>query len=165
MLRSLVGSEMCIRDRYNLRKASNLPTTAAHVEVAQANRANATTAARASTGPVTDYPTDRDDSVKLHAEIGVLKNDVRDKAGALQLSESKLEMAESQLGELQARYRALLEETQSRGPSMRERELHQAVSDKEHVCLLYTSDAADEEDSVDLGGRRIIKKKKNTKIT
>src|SRR5665648_20624 len=27
-----------------------------------------------------------------------------------------------------------------------------------HVCLLYTSDAADEEDSVDLGGRRIIKK-------
>ena len=29
-----------------------------------------------------------------------------------------------------------------------------------HVCLLYTSDAADEEDSVDLGGRRIIKKKK-----
>eukprot|EP00658_Telonema_sp_P-2_P028966 TRINITY_DN22093_c0_g1_i1.p1 TRINITY_DN22093_c0_g1~~TRINITY_DN22093_c0_g1_i1.p1 ORF type:complete len:106 (+),score=24.13 TRINITY_DN22093_c0_g1_i1:157-474(+) len=29
------------------------------------------------------------------------------------------------------------------------------------ICLLYTSDAADEEDSVDLGGRRIIKKKKN----
>src|SRR5664280_1876202 len=26
-------------------------------------------------------------------------------------------------------------------------------------CLLYTSDAADEEDSVDLGGRSIIKKK------
>ena len=31
------------------------------------------------------------------------------------------------------------------------------------VCLLYTSDAADERSSVDLGGRRIIKKKK--KIT
>src|SRR5664280_3185308 len=31
------------------------------------------------------------------------------------------------------------------------------------TCLLYTSDAADEEDSVDLGGRRIIKKKKNEK--
>ena len=28
-------------------------------------------------------------------------------------------------------------------------------------CLLYTSDAADEEDSVDLGGRRIIKKSIN----
>ena len=31
------------------------------------------------------------------------------------------------------------------------------------TCLLYTSDAADERSSVDLGGRRIIKKKK--KIT
>ena len=28
------------------------------------------------------------------------------------------------------------------------------------LCLLYTSDAADEEDSVDLCGRRITKKKK-----
>ncbi len=26
-------------------------------------------------------------------------------------------------------------------------------------CLVYTSDAADEEDSVDIGGRRIILKK------
>ena len=33
-----------------------------------------------------------------------------------------------------------------------------AENDKD--CLLYTSDAADEEDSVDLGGRRLIKKKK-----
>src|SRR5665648_723303 len=32
------------------------------------------------------------------------------------------------------------------------------------ICLLYTSDAADEEDSVDLGGRRIIKKKKKNKL-
>ena len=31
-------------------------------------------------------------------------------------------------------------------------------------CLLYTSDAADEEDSVDLGGSRIIKKKKKIDI-
>ena len=36
-------------------------------------------------------------------------------------------------------------------------------SDAAHTalgCLLYTSDAADERSSVDLGGRRIIKKKK-----
>ena len=32
-----------------------------------------------------------------------------------------------------------------------------------NICLLYTSDAADEEDSVDLGGRRTIKKKKRGK--
>ena len=30
------------------------------------------------------------------------------------------------------------------------------------VCLLYTSDAADDLLCVDLGGRRIIKKKKNS---
>ena len=30
------------------------------------------------------------------------------------------------------------------------------------VCLLYTSDAADDLLCVDLGGRRIIKKKNNT---
>ena len=31
-------------------------------------------------------------------------------------------------------------------------------------CLLYTSDAADERSSVDLGGRRIIKKKTDVKV-
>ena len=36
----------------------------------------------------------------------------------------------------------------------------QQVKEK-YICLLYTSDAADERSSVDLGGRRIIKKKKN----
>src|SRR5678815_1707049 len=41
---------------------------------------------------------------------------------------------------------------------------HEAEGDQEHeglhhrdYCLLYTSDAADERSSVDLGGRRIIK--------
>ena len=32
-------------------------------------------------------------------------------------------------------------------------------TEDEKTCLLYTSDAADERSSVDLGGRRIIKKK------
>ena len=36
-------------------------------------------------------------------------------------------------------------------------DIQQKVSSK--ICLLYTSDAADERSSVDLGGRRIIKKK------
>ena len=34
----------------------------------------------------------------------------------------------------------------------------------QYRCLLYTSDAADERSSVDLGGRRIIKKKNNANI-
>ena len=33
------------------------------------------------------------------------------------------------------------------------------IAEKAAACLLYTSDAADERSSVDLGGRRIIKKK------
>ena len=37
-------------------------------------------------------------------------------------------------------------------------ETHQIIN----PCLLYTSDAADERSSVDLGGRRIIKKKTHT---
>mgnify|MGYP003381489226 CR=1 FL=1 len=37
--------------------------------------------------------------------------------------------------------------------------------DDKPVCLLYTSDAADERSSVDLGGRRIIKKKKRVTRT
>ena len=38
------------------------------------------------------------------------------------------------------------------------------LKQKNTICLLYTSDAADERSSVDLGGRRIIKKKKHEKI-
>ena len=47
----------------------------------------------------------------------------------------------------------------------------QAIEAGKHVitankaCLLYTSDAADERSSVDLGGRRIIKKKKDSLTT
>src|SRR5674536_408414 len=45
-----------------------------------------------------------------------------------------------------------------------EMRVHKRLIDLD-ACLLYTSDAADEEDSVDLGGRRIIKKKKKTTTT
>src|SRR5665648_1258736 len=41
--------------------------------------------------------------------------------------------------------------------------MYSAIPSLAIACLLYTSDAADEEDSVDLGGRRIIKKKKKNK--
>ena len=45
-----------------------------------------------------------------------------------------------------------------RRPGARRADLHRR--DLLGGCLLYTSDAADERSSVDLGGRRIIKKKK-----
>ena len=41
----------------------------------------------------------------------------------------------------------------------------EAIEVMSNSCLLYTSDAADERSSVDLGGRRIIKKKNNKKNT
>ena len=40
---------------------------------------------------------------------------------------------------------------------------HEVFGPVVSVCLLYTSDAADERSSVDLGGRRIIKKKTKQK--
>ena len=40
-----------------------------------------------------------------------------------------------------------------------EREVYIGELSKIKNCLLYTSDAGDERSSVDLGGRRIIKKK------
>ena len=46
-------------------------------------------------------------------------------------------------------------------PEGPEQRLPQGATDRKfRPCLLYTSDAADERSSVDLGGRRIIKKKK-----
>ena len=46
----------------------------------------------------------------------------------------------------------------------RDDEKRQAVPERACPCLLYTSDAADERSSVDLGGRRIIKKKNSREI-
>ena len=43
-------------------------------------------------------------------------------------------------------------------------ELGMLIDLSHSTCLLYTSDAADERSSVDLGGRRIIKKKKSANI-
>eukprot|EP00658_Telonema_sp_P-2_P074785 TRINITY_DN64079_c0_g1_i1.p2 TRINITY_DN64079_c0_g1~~TRINITY_DN64079_c0_g1_i1.p2 ORF type:complete len:127 (+),score=10.64 TRINITY_DN64079_c0_g1_i1:135-515(+) len=47
----------------------------------------------------------------------------------------------------------------SRGVTMLSIEPRASSPQSPYSCLLYTSDAADEEDSVDLGGCRIIKKK------
>ena len=45
-------------------------------------------------------------------------------------------------------------------PTIKTEEHGETHSPEVIACLLYTSDAADERSSVDLGGRRIIKKKK-----
>ena len=45
------------------------------------------------------------------------------------------------------------------GNQLKVNEWKHVVMTHDGTCLLYTSDAADERSSVDLGGRRIIKKK------
>ena len=49
--------------------------------------------------------------------------------------------------------------TERETPRFRVDQLREPAPRQLHPCLLYTSDAADERSSVDLGGRRIIKKK------
>eukprot|EP00658_Telonema_sp_P-2_P023701 TRINITY_DN19502_c0_g1_i3.p1 TRINITY_DN19502_c0_g1~~TRINITY_DN19502_c0_g1_i3.p1 ORF type:complete len:133 (-),score=36.36 TRINITY_DN19502_c0_g1_i3:75-473(-) len=124
MLRSLVGSEMCIRDRcgtYRLRFSFNSPSS--------------------SVGTPTP----------LRAGTHV--------RATLPASEGS-QGSSSYLGGLQVFHVAYFTFQRLRYPvasvSLTQLGVPQSV-----VCLLYTSDAADEEDSVDLGGRRIIKKKKN----
>ena len=53
--------------------------------------------------------------------------------------------------------------TGSNGKTTTKELIHAVLKKQLKACLLYTSDAADEEDSVDLGGSRIIKKKKKQK--
>ena len=54
---------------------------------------------------------------------------------------------------------------QQRPTSLAEGQVAQFIEDDQvQACLLYTSDAADERSRVDLGGRRIIKKKKPTQV-
>eukprot|EP00658_Telonema_sp_P-2_P076995 TRINITY_DN6862_c0_g1_i2.p1 TRINITY_DN6862_c0_g1~~TRINITY_DN6862_c0_g1_i2.p1 ORF type:complete len:279 (-),score=69.54 TRINITY_DN6862_c0_g1_i2:51-887(-) len=66
-------------------------------------------------------------------------------------------------GYWRAREEELVEEEAEKRREDIEEEFWGVVVGEWEPCLLYTSDAADEEDSVDLGGRRIIKKKKKRK--
>ena len=65
-------------------------------------------------------------------------------------------MLQQQLGAGVDRRGGLVEDQQGRVGEERPSDGHELLL----TCLLYTSDAADERSSVDLGGRRIIKKKK-----
>ena len=75
------------------------------------------------------------------------------------------------VGEVMAIGRNFLEALQKACQSQENRRMGLGADKKEWIqtqdilCLLYTSDAADERSSVDLGGRRIIKKKKNVHVS
>ena len=85
------------------------------------------------------------DSAEPEAQAQGRRGQVQGPAGRAlrQLSPRHTKEASPRVGGASSRARGLV----SRRPEPR-------------LCLLYTSDAADERSSVDLGGRRIIKKKK-----
>eukprot|EP00658_Telonema_sp_P-2_P025072 TRINITY_DN20093_c0_g1_i3.p1 TRINITY_DN20093_c0_g1~~TRINITY_DN20093_c0_g1_i3.p1 ORF type:complete len:167 (-),score=64.15 TRINITY_DN20093_c0_g1_i3:73-573(-) len=159
MLRSLVGSEMCIRDRYQRRVRGN-PL------VAMAEGAERFGLLCAQLRRIYD-------ALDTNANGRLSKVEMRaavDKcaAAADEADDVPMEGADRHV---QALFQHLdldqdgdisFEEVLAGFRSMPESpdDLEAALADQPEDCLLYTSDAADEEDSVDLGGRRIIKKKK-----
>src|SRR5664279_3946313 len=78
----------------------------------------------------------------------------------LRMVEGRIEAGDLRQRRMQARHRF---DRQDGMRLMQRRQRNERAQSRDDICidcLLYTSDAADEEDSVDLGGRRIIKKKK-----
>eukprot|EP00658_Telonema_sp_P-2_P034140 TRINITY_DN24949_c0_g1_i1.p1 TRINITY_DN24949_c0_g1~~TRINITY_DN24949_c0_g1_i1.p1 ORF type:complete len:194 (-),score=56.17 TRINITY_DN24949_c0_g1_i1:32-529(-) len=149
MLRSLVGSEMCIRDRgWNPTRSTRSGYRRTQQETPQpgATRGGAPVGGR----------------VDWEARAQWFYSNISSELEADQQVQQELqEAAEMQSGGLdRGGWWQMAEMMQAELAYQQERE-KQAIDDpKNKSCLLYTSDAADEEDSVDLGGRRIIKKKK-----
>eukprot|EP00658_Telonema_sp_P-2_P014211 TRINITY_DN15397_c0_g1_i2.p1 TRINITY_DN15397_c0_g1~~TRINITY_DN15397_c0_g1_i2.p1 ORF type:complete len:150 (-),score=44.62 TRINITY_DN15397_c0_g1_i2:24-473(-) len=138
MLRSLVGSEMCMRDSINAEYGGALYQAAGGMQDAWL-----------------DKHTD------LAHRIDELQVDAQEVARLSRAGKDTTRI-QSQLSRDSAKLTTWLESLRRTLPNL-------PLSDQEagrrsgmliRTCLLYTSDAADEEDSVDLGGRRIIKKKK-----
>eukprot|EP00656_Telonema_subtile_P011807 TRINITY_DN15892_c0_g1_i3.p2 TRINITY_DN15892_c0_g1~~TRINITY_DN15892_c0_g1_i3.p2 ORF type:complete len:163 (-),score=50.15 TRINITY_DN15892_c0_g1_i3:60-548(-) len=104
-------------------------------------------------------------AVAGHADVDVPRRLIRAKANpnkrdmrGYTACEAAAELGERHAG-IVALLQAAMQETDGDSDDYSEAELAETPVD--YICLLYTSDAADEEDSVDLGGRRIIRKKKN----
>eukprot|EP00658_Telonema_sp_P-2_P022180 TRINITY_DN1885_c0_g1_i2.p1 TRINITY_DN1885_c0_g1~~TRINITY_DN1885_c0_g1_i2.p1 ORF type:complete len:159 (-),score=49.39 TRINITY_DN1885_c0_g1_i2:50-526(-) len=122
MLRSLVGSEMCIRDRDMSDDEVDVEKTKALAE-AQKAKGNAAFAKGDNKTALRHYTM----AINLAPENAVYY--------------SNRSAAHAGMGS----WSLCLEDS------------HKTIELR--PCLLYTSDAADEEDSGDLGGRRIIKKR------
>eukprot|EP00658_Telonema_sp_P-2_P046571 TRINITY_DN34813_c0_g1_i1.p1 TRINITY_DN34813_c0_g1~~TRINITY_DN34813_c0_g1_i1.p1 ORF type:complete len:251 (-),score=70.73 TRINITY_DN34813_c0_g1_i1:35-676(-) len=204
MLRSLVGSEMCIRDRLESHKAlaSSLislvqfpsPTASTRGGTALKTAQQMVTAADAlplaASAPAMLALVHR---VEIQAhQTGILNRSTIELVDQMctvfvqtwkraKSAERIARHEADQLYKYKDKTHSLAE-----GEAAEEAELHglfpeygHVFADLEHAdgdlglesgdkamdknCLLYTSDAADEEDSVDLGGRRIIKKKNKRK--
>eukprot|EP00658_Telonema_sp_P-2_P067907 TRINITY_DN56847_c0_g1_i4.p1 TRINITY_DN56847_c0_g1~~TRINITY_DN56847_c0_g1_i4.p1 ORF type:complete len:169 (+),score=40.95 TRINITY_DN56847_c0_g1_i4:47-553(+) len=131
MLRSLVGSEMCIRDR----------AVTKYIQVI----------------PVDRFPSLVGVSLTPELLCGVVQ-------ATLNLEAAQAYKWMESIASVRRVDELLILMTDAEEEMLREGVSHARTSGQDMAkiedCLLYTSDAADEEDSVDLGGRRIIKKKK-----
>eukprot|EP00658_Telonema_sp_P-2_P046307 TRINITY_DN34433_c0_g1_i1.p1 TRINITY_DN34433_c0_g1~~TRINITY_DN34433_c0_g1_i1.p1 ORF type:complete len:159 (-),score=66.49 TRINITY_DN34433_c0_g1_i1:123-599(-) len=158
MLRSLVGSEMCIRDSVTSTMTKTLaiqPTT-----TTTTNTTSTTTTTTAAPLP---------NEVKYSVQgSNFTAEQIRDAVAAdLNISSTTVTVV-SDVGNGTTRFVVLAFSTSSAAASALQRANDGALSSvgvtgaspvsptSSPSCLLYTSDAADEEDSVDLGGGRII---------
>eukprot|EP00658_Telonema_sp_P-2_P065317 TRINITY_DN54584_c0_g1_i4.p1 TRINITY_DN54584_c0_g1~~TRINITY_DN54584_c0_g1_i4.p1 ORF type:complete len:177 (+),score=36.90 TRINITY_DN54584_c0_g1_i4:126-656(+) len=170
MLRSLVGSEMCIRDRVEetakVIAASRVDTISQlHSKVNhQLNRAalgpSGTGALSGPSGPVTqDVSLGGAATSKKGGGGGATGVDrpPRGRGGAQNTTASGSQALDGS-GATSGPFPVCGDISGVMGGSA-----SSSIATISVACLLYTSDAADEEDSVDLGGRRIIKKKKRKK--
>ena len=98
----------------------------------------------------------------LAKDIGLVRAAVEGKSNELRKLFSDLDSQEHSGGEL-ARRAGRVGEREILGGLLLDhpRELRSGTADRVRPCLLYTSDAADDLLCVDLGGRRIIKKKQS----
>eukprot|EP00658_Telonema_sp_P-2_P000328 TRINITY_DN10117_c0_g1_i3.p1 TRINITY_DN10117_c0_g1~~TRINITY_DN10117_c0_g1_i3.p1 ORF type:complete len:156 (+),score=24.57 TRINITY_DN10117_c0_g1_i3:133-600(+) len=130
MLRSLVGSEMCIRDRYE--RVTEQPVTLSY-----------------SAGDVVLF-----DYRILHRglkHLGEQRRPMMYHTFSARWFDDKLNFP--------SRHPGYLHPSTLPAYKPRFKALRPPSPEYDVTCLLYTSDAADEEDSVDLGGRRILKEK------
>src|SRR5674536_369804 len=166
MLRSLVGSEMCIRDSFWPLVDQDHHQVALRVvgrdcvgdrlenhRLASLRRADDQTAlALADRGDQVDHPGGQ------HVRLGLQPQSVlrveRGQRGELRPLSTRLQVSAVDL--VQAHQRVVLVVPLAVA-GLADRPGHRVTTTQS--CLLYTSDAADEEDSVDLGGRRSIKTK------
>eukprot|EP00658_Telonema_sp_P-2_P076342 TRINITY_DN6664_c0_g1_i12.p1 TRINITY_DN6664_c0_g1~~TRINITY_DN6664_c0_g1_i12.p1 ORF type:complete len:176 (-),score=65.66 TRINITY_DN6664_c0_g1_i12:56-583(-) len=150
MLRSLVGSEMCIRDRYQ-RRVRGLPTDHRCKTIANQptmpNQETSLMMSSMNSGKTTSY------GASINEDFMTANREAAELAQDRNWYDSK----------------SLADDDENGGIGHEQGGKFKWWTDYNAkavfvigcmTCLLYTSDAADEEDSVDLGGRRIIKKKK-----
>eukprot|EP00658_Telonema_sp_P-2_P030841 TRINITY_DN23219_c0_g1_i1.p1 TRINITY_DN23219_c0_g1~~TRINITY_DN23219_c0_g1_i1.p1 ORF type:complete len:169 (-),score=24.81 TRINITY_DN23219_c0_g1_i1:2-508(-) len=152
MLRSLVGSEMCIRDRFLIALRLDSTYILLHLSAWWFTDPGC---AFASNHVIlrSRIPTS---SHSVHVEFDLLSFSALSCGLLVLLPQLEHVLHGNSILSLQLSLRLLIHSAQHH-------DVLPPDNEQANTCLLYTSDAADEEDSVDLGGRRIIKKKKNKK--